>query len=102
MSKNIKTSERGVGLVEFSLFMVLLCPVVLGTLVFGFKLVRSIEMIQITRDVGHMYDRGIDFRNSGPQQNAQTLAAGYALTSNGTSLLVISGIRLGTQADCDA
>src|SRR5436190_14870858 len=101
MRQNRK-SERGVGMVEFALFLILLTPLLLGTLVYGFKLIRGIEMNQITRDLAHMYVRGIDFRNSGPRQNAQTLAAQYSLTSNGSSVVYLSAIRIATQADCDA
>ena len=100
MRIHMKTSERGVGMVEFALFLTLLVPLLLGTFVFGFKLIRNIEMIQITRDLAHMYVRGVNFRNAGPQQNAQTMAAEYALTSTGSSLVVLSSIRLVTQADC--
>src|SRR5262249_2422331 len=102
MSIQNKTGERGVSVVEFALFLTLMVPMLLGTFVFGFKLVRNIEMIQITRDLAHMYVRGVNFRNAGPQSNAQTLAAEYALTSSGSSLITISSVRIITQADCNA
>jgi len=89
-------------MVEFSLMMVFLTPLVLGTFVFGFRMIRSIEMMQVTRDLGHMYVRGIDFRNPGPQRDAQTLAAEYALTSTGSSVVLLSKISIVQQADCDA
>src|SRR5262245_58902504 len=94
-----KTGERGINVVEFAMFLTLMVPLLLGTLVFGFKLIRNIEMIQITRDLAHMYVRGVNFRNAGPQSNAQTLAAEYALTSTGSSLITISAVRIITQAD---
>jgi len=59
-------------------------------------------MDQIVRDLGHMYIRGIDFRNAGPQQNAQTLSQGFNLSSTGSSLLIFSQIRVEQLADCDA
>ena len=96
------SSRRGVAIVEFSLSLVFLTPLLLGLLVFGFKLIRSIEMSQITRDLGHMYIRGINFRDPIPIQNAQTMAAQYSLTSTGTSVILLSQIRIATQADCDA
>jgi len=96
--------RSGVAVVEFALALVFLTPLLLGTFVFGFKMIRSIEMTQITRDLGHMYIRGVNFRaaNAGAVQNAQTLAAEYALTSTGTSLVVFSEVRIAVQADCDA
>jgi hypothetical protein len=97
-----RSRRRGIAVVEFSLSLVFLVPLLLGTFVFGFRLIRSLEMEQIVRDLGHMYVRGVDFRNAGPIQNAQTLASGYDLSNSGTSVLIFSQIRVVTQADCDA
>lgn len=94
--------RSGIAIIEFTLALTFLIPLLLGTFVFGFRLIRSLEMEQVVRDLGHMYVRDVNFRNSGPQQNAQTLAQGFDLTSTGTSLIVFSQIRLCTQADCDA
>ena len=94
--------RRGIAVVEFSLSLTFLVPLLLGTFVFGFRLIRRLEMEQIVRDLGHMYVRGVDFRLSGPQANAQTLSQGFDLTSSGSSLLIFSQIRIVTQADCDA
>jgi hypothetical protein len=94
--------RRGVAIVEFTLAVVFLVPLVLGTLVYGFRLIRAIEMDQIVRDIGHMYIRGIDFTQPGPQGNAATLAQGFNLTSSGTSVLVLSTIKVIQQSDCDA
>ena len=89
-------------MVEFALSTTILIPLLLGTFVYGFRLVQSLDMQQITGDLGHMYIRGTNFRNTGPQQNAQTLASGFNLTANGTSLLIFSQIRVVQQSDCDA
>ena len=97
-----KRSQSGIAAVEFTLSTVFLVPLLLGTFVFGFRLIRAIEMTQITRDLGHMYVRGVQFRNAGPQQNAATLASGFNLTPTGTSDVILSQIRLVQQADCDA
>jgi hypothetical protein len=89
-------------MVEFALSLTFLTPLLLGTFVFGFRLIRSIQMSQITRDIGHMYIRGINFRNAGPQANAQTLASGFDLSGTGKSLIILSKIKLIQQVDCDA
>ena len=86
--------RRGVAIVEFSLSMVFLIPLLLGVLIFGFRLIRSLEMMQITRDLGHMYIRGINFRNPGPIQNAKTLASGYDLSATGSSVVILSKIKV--------
>lgn len=89
-------------MVEFTISSFVLIPLVLGAFVFGFKLVRSLQMEQIVRDVGHMFARNVDFRTTGAAQVAQQLASGFALTSTGTSELILSQISLVQQADCDA
>ena len=94
--------RRGIAVVEFTLSLVFLIPLLLGTFIFGFRLIRSLEMEQIVRDLGHMYIRAVDFRNAGPQANAQTLAQGFDLSTTGTSLVIFSQIRIVQQADCDA
>jgi Flp pilus assembly protein TadG len=99
---NSKTSRRGAAMVEMAFAMAFLIPLLLGTFVYGFRLIRSIQMSQITRDIGHMYIRGINFRNPGPVSNAQTLASGFSLTTTGTSVVILSKIRLIGQAECDA
>jgi len=94
--------SSGIAIIEFTLSLTFLIPLLLGTLVFGFRLIRSLEMQQIVRDLGHMYVRGVDFRLSGPAANAQTLATGYDLSATGTSVIVFSQIKVVSQADCDA
>ena len=97
-----RKSERGAAAIEFTLSAMFLVPLLLGTLVFGFRLIRAIEMDQITRDLGHMYVRGVDFRNAGPKQNAQTLVSGFDLSATGTSVVILSRIKVIQQSDCDA
>jgi hypothetical protein len=102
MPRKSTTPQSGVAMVEFTLSLLLLMPLLLGVFVFGFRLVASLQMMQITRDLGHMYIQNINFRNSGPIQNAQTLASGFNLSSNGTSVVILSQVKVEQQADCDA
>lgn len=95
-------SRKGMAVMEFAMCSVFLVPMLLGIFVFGFRLIRSLQMIQVTRDLGHMYVRGVNFRNSGPIANAQTLASGYNLTSTGSSVVYLSSLKVIQQADCDA
>jgi len=97
-----KRRRSGVAVVEFSLSLLFLSPLMLGTLVFGFRIVKDVQMQQIVRDLGHMYLRGADFRNPAMVNVAKTLAQGMDLTSTGKSGVVVSKIRLITEADCVA
>jgi hypothetical protein len=74
----------------------------LGVFVYGFKLIRMLQMEQIVRDLGHMYVRGVNFRTPAAVQVAQTLASGFALTSGGTSEVILSQVEAVQQGDCDA
>jgi hypothetical protein len=94
--------SRGIAIIEFTLSLLFLIPLLLGTYVFGFRLIRSLEMEQIVSDLDHMYIRGINFRGTGPIQNAQTLATGFGLTATGQSIVIFSQIKVIQQADCDA
>jgi hypothetical protein len=98
----VRPGMRGVAVIEFTLSLLVMVPLVLGVFVFGFRLIRALQMDQIARDLGHMYVRGVNFRNPGPVQNAQTLASGFNLSSGGTSLVILSQVKIAQQADCDA
>lgn len=102
MRKHSTSRRRGVAVIEFAFSCAVLIPLLLGAFVFGFRLIHSLEMEQIVRDLGHMYIRGVDFRNAGPIANAKTMAASFDLSPTGTSVVVISKVRIVTQADCDA
>ena len=87
-------ARRGVAVMEFTFSLLFLIPLLLGIFIFGFKLIRSLEMTQVARDLGAMYLRGVDFRGAGAQQTARTLAQGYNLTSTGTSMVILSKVKL--------
>jgi len=56
-----------------------LVPIIIGTFTYGFALVRSSDAVQLTRDVGHMYSRGVDFS---VQANQNLLASSLAQSLN--------------------
>ena len=95
-------ARRGVAVMEFTFSLLNLIPLLTGILVFGFKLIRSLEMTQVTRDLGAMYLRGVDFRSAVAQTTAAKLAANFDMTANGTSVVVLSKVKLVTTADCIA
>ena len=60
-----------------------LVPLIVGTFTYGFALIRAAQGVQLTRDVGHMYARGVDFSKQA-NQNLLTasLAQGLNMTAN--------------------
>jgi hypothetical protein len=89
---------RGSALVEFALAAPLLVTITVGVFGIGLNLVRSIQVIQIMRDAGHMYARGVDFSTAGAQQTLAKLAQGLNLEAR----VVLTTVRFITDADCTA
>jgi hypothetical protein len=98
--------RRGQAVIEFTLSCMVLIPLLLGAFVYGFRLIHSLEMEQVVRDLGRLYLNNVDFKTPLPggagQKIAAQLAASFDLTASGTSAVVFSRIRVVTQADCDA
>lgn len=79
-----KRSEAGNSYIEFvlvaSFFFV---PIIMGMITLGIAVVRNFQVNQLTRDVGHMMAKGVDFSQQ-PTQNlvASDLANGLSLVAN--------------------
>ncbi len=96
-----KPGERGSGLVEFVLcFGIVWLPLFLGLSVFGFNIVRGIQVTQVCRDAGHMYAYGTDFSQTGGQNLLASLATGMKLTSTGNAKIILSTVTYIAASDC--
>jgi hypothetical protein len=83
-----------------SLFWV---PLILGTLVLGLNLARSIRVTQLCRDAGHMYAFGVDFSQSGNQNLLLRLANGLNISATaGNGVIIFSTITYIAAGDCTA
>jgi hypothetical protein len=76
--------NAGSSTIEFVLIASLfLVPLLLGLFSVGFGLIRDMQGVQLTRDVGHMWARGVDFSTQANQDLLATrLAQGLSLVSN--------------------
>lgn len=93
--------DRGSAIVEFVLTASLIfTPLILGTIVIGMNLIRSIQVTQLNRDAGHMFARGVDFSLPSNQLLLQHLAAGLQLTPGGKSVVILSQIQKVDCASC--
>lgn len=97
-----RETQSGATIIEFSLSLAFLIPLLIGTFVFGFRLVQAQQIDQITRDLAHMYSRGIEFNTTGASSEAQSLANQFGLTASGNAALIFSTITLATTATCQA
>jgi hypothetical protein len=78
--------ERGSAMIEFILVAsMFLVPLLVGIFTYGFAVLRSVQVVQINRDVGHMYSRGVDFST----QANQNLLSGQL--ANGLNIAANSG-----------
>jgi hypothetical protein len=90
-----RRNSRGVSSLEFAFASLTLVPLLLGTGVVGINMTRTLETIQLARDAGHMYARGVDFSQPGNQTILQNLGATLGLSSTlntGTAVVILSAL----------
>jgi hypothetical protein len=89
MQSSRATRQRGSTLIEFALTSLIWLGLMMGTAVVGINLIRSIQVVQICRDVCHMFAYGVDFSQSGNQNIIVRLANGLNFTTTGGDGVVI-------------
>src|SRR5689334_24914005 len=99
----LSRSEKGNALLEFAAVSIVVIPLVFGMGSAGIQLGRMNEAVQICRDAGHMYARGVDFSQLANQNSLVTLANGAGMTVNGgNGVVIMSEIVKVYVADCTA
>ena len=94
--------SRGGSSIEFAFVSLVLVPLLLGTAVIGVNMTRALLTIQLSRDAGHMYARGVDFSQPGNQTVLSTLGANLGLSTtpgNGSAVVLLSAL---TYVDANA
>lgn len=93
---------RGGASVEFALILLVLVPLLLGTGVVGVNMIRTLQTIQLARDAGHMYARGVDFSQPGNQTILLTVgqSVGLASGSSGSAVVTLSLLTYVDTAAC--
>jgi hypothetical protein len=94
--------EKGSALIEFLFVSVLLIvPLLLGTMILGMRLVRANQVSEVCRDAGHMYAYYVDFSQPSGQNLLVTLAQGLNMTvSGGNGVVILSTITVVGSNDC--
>ena len=81
---------KGVAIVEFSFAMLVMVPLLLGTIGFGLRLLQQMQTVQLARDAGRMYARpGMDLSRPGNQTILATVGADLGLKTDGTGKAVL-------------
>lgn len=99
-------------MIEFILIASLfLVPLIIGVFTYGFAIIQSVEAVELTSDVGHMYSEGVDFSTQANQNLlATSLAQGLNIVANsgnvtggssGNGVVVLSTLTYLTNASCN-
>ena len=102
-NKKRNKNEKGNSLLEFAAVSIVIIPLFFGMVGAGVQLGRMNEAVQISRDAGHMYGRGVDFSVAANQNILVSLASGTGMTVNGgNAVIMMSQIIQVYPADCTA
>jgi hypothetical protein len=96
---------RGVSTIEFAFILLVLIPLLLGTVEVGINMVNSLQVVQLARDAGHMYSRGVDFTQTGNQYILAKLGSGVGISTTtgagqGNGLVILSQLMYIDKAQC--
>ena len=108
IDKKRTRAQSGNTLVEFALCMTLLTPLTLGLFSVGMSLTRNMQVTQVSRSTGLMYVRQIDFSILQNQRLIVRLTNGlgmqlntnYDPDPNGKGVVIVSQVRVPSDADC--
>jgi hypothetical protein len=96
--------RRGGSTVEFALILLVLVPLLLGTGVVGVNMIRTLQTVQLARDAGHMYARGVDFSQPGNVTILLDLgqSVGLVAGASGSAEVTLSALTYVDKAACAA
>jgi hypothetical protein len=97
--------SRGGSIVEFVLVITVLVPLFLGTGATGVNMIRTLQTVQLARDAGHMYGRGLDFSQVANQTVLYQVGSSLGLTSSSTSstaVVILSNLVYVDSGQCTA
>jgi hypothetical protein len=93
--------QGGNVIMEFALVMIAAIPMLFGLTAVGISLGRSIQAVQVTRDVAHMYGLGVDFTTPASTNVVASLAEDFNLDpASGNAVLMLSRVITVSAADC--
>jgi hypothetical protein len=98
-------NSRGISSIEFAFGMLVLLPLFLGTGVTGINMIRGLQTVQLARDAGHMYARGLDFSQPGNQTVLVNLGSNLGLSSTagqGNAVVILSALTYVDKNACAA
>ena len=98
-------NRKGGAAIEFAFVLLVLIPLLLGAGAMGVNMVRTLETIQLARDAGHMYARGIDFGQPGNKTILEELGGNLGLNSTASAssaVVTLSALTYVDKGQCAA
>lgn len=100
--------RRGASAIEFAFALLVLIPLLLGTMALGFSMLHQLQVVQLGRDAGSMFARKVDFTTLGSQNMLSRIAGslgltagtGAAGTTTGTAVVILSAIQYVNASVC--
>ena len=95
----------GSACIEFAFVVMVLVPLFLGTGAAGINMILTLQTIQLARDAGHMYARGLDFSQPGNKTILGNLGTTLGLSTtagSGSALVILSALTYVDKAACAA
>jgi hypothetical protein len=100
-----RKQTSGVSSIEFAFSLLVMGPLLLGTGVFGINMIRALQTVQLARDAGHMYARGVDFGLTGNQTVLADLGTNVGLSTtagSGNAVVIFSSLTYVDKNACAA
>lgn len=93
-----RKSSKGVAIIEFALSMLVMVPLLLGTIGIGIELVQMTQVIQLARDAGRMYGSKLDLSTTDNRAILAKLGSGIGLhtaagDTGGNAVLILTTIK---------
>ena len=97
-----RRSEAGSSMVEFAMLMAFWVPLFLAMVVAGVALGKSINANQVTRDIGILYAKELDFSTGTYKALPGRLMSDFNFSDTGDSVLILSKVVKAFDNDCAA
>jgi hypothetical protein len=97
--------SKGISTIEFALSLLILVPLLLGTGALGVNMIRTLGTIQLARDAGHMFARGVDFSDQGNKDLLATIGDNLGMRStagSGKGVVILSALTFVDINACNA
>ncbi len=91
-----KKKKSGISLLEFAFGLLIMIPLLLGVTTFGINMILNQQTVQLARDAGHMFAKGMDFSQPGNAGVLASLSAGLGLSvkaGTGNAAVVLSSVK---------